>query len=319
MKDPNSEVNGGNEVLLEEKKGVLRRAMLSARPDFDDFYGYRGFPDGMLKDDKERLKKRLAEDREKGNAKSNDEFAKNMEPLLTYILNDERLLPTRDSFSFLASVYDDKLNGTDVVFGVQDSKKDFFVTFGADAATGTDIDNISKKFDNSFSWHDGTSYIKYCLHDDRRWRDRQAPHFVLGMSPASENNAFGHILINNDQLIGREEDFDADFIILSEIHEEIFMCLDMLEGKKGENSLKRVEKLKRLIPAVNMGIRRVLSFNAKEYPDSTERQNALFKKYQEKIAEMKQYDAVYENIMGTTKEWRNEIKIGRIAEDNAQR
>ena len=116
-KDPG---RGGN-TLLEEKKETLYRAMYSAQPSFDDFKGYTGYSNGMLRSDKEWLDEKSASIYNSEWKDADDDFARYMEPVVTYILNREELLPTRDNFAFLASEYDDKRNGTDVVFGVENN------------------------------------------------------------------------------------------------------------------------------------------------------------------------------------------------------
>lgn len=294
-KDPG---RGGN-TLLEEKKETLYRAMYSAQPSFDDFKGYTGYSNGMLRSDKEWLDEKSASIYNSEWKDADDDFARYMEPVVTYILNREELLPTRDNFAFLASEYDDKRNGTDIVFGVENNEFENDTIVSIDVATGTLLDNIAKKFANSFDKHNGTAYIKYCMHNEKRWREPDALHFVIGMSPASQNKAFDKINVANGELKGRETDFDSDFIILSEMREQIRMQLADLKRRPADEIVEqRKAKLDDLAAPINTGICRTLGINFAEYPTKEERNRVFRERYLEKQRELSKIDAVYKNIIG---------------------
>ncbi len=285
-------------IALEKKWKVLRRAMYSAQPVFRDFTGYPGYPEGKLLANQRRLNAKIGNIALRGDgASSTDDAARNLEPILAYILNTGALLPSRENFSFLASEYDDKFNGTDIVFGVQNNKTNENMVFSVDVATGTLPKNIQAKFENSIDRHDGVSVIDYCRYKDQRWREEDAPHFILGMSPASHDKAFEKINIKNGILKSREKDLDTDFIVLSEIKEQIEMQLNILKKRPRTESIEsRIAKLRNLRPAIITGLYRTLGIDAKSFASSEERNKAFTEKYEAKSKELRSFDSVYKNI-----------------------
>ena len=197
----------------------------------------------------------------------------------------------------MASDYDDKRNGTDIVFGVKNLKTDSHTVLSIDVATGTLLKNIQGKFYNSFNIHNGTSYVKYCMHNDQRWREPDAPHFILGMSPASQNKAVDKIIIKNGELKGRETDLDSDFILLSEIREQIQMQLAILKNDPSDASAQRITKLNNLMPAITTGLYRTLEINSSNYHSKEDRSQAFKEKYALKNREISRSDKVYNNIV----------------------
>ena len=201
------------------KNEILYTAMYDTQPSFRDFRGIEGYPRRMLEDDEAKLQKRI----DSFSDTSEDEASRIAEPIITYLLENNLLLPRMNSFAFLAHDYDDKINGTDVVFGVSKNDEDPLV-FSIDVATDTEPTRINEKFYNTYNLNGGVSYVKYCKHDDKRWREPLAPHIVLGMSPASLKKALEKIQLNNNNELGpRNPDRISDFIILSEFKEQLLL------------------------------------------------------------------------------------------------
>lgn len=164
-----------------EKMEILSEAMRRNQPDFEDFLGYNGYSDRMIEADKERLERKMEEIRVRDegapeDAAKSDEYSKSAEPVLTYILGDVRFLANRGqrTFSFLASEYDDKMNGTDVVLGVEKPDGSEFLGFAVDVATGVDEQNIRKKIASSAMERQDrgafTAFVKYCKWGEWRWK-----------------------------------------------------------------------------------------------------------------------------------------------------
>lgn len=288
---------------LDEKKETLSRAMYNAQPTFDDFRNCPGYSKLTLRDDRIYLDKKNKKNYDNERVSSDDEFAYYMEPIVAYALNTETLLPTRENFSFLASDYDDKINGTDVVFGVKNKKTNEPTIFSVDVATDTAPLFIQKKFRRSLDEHDGSANIKYCMYKDKKWSEPKAPHFILGMSPASQNKAMDKIIITNGELKGRENDFDSDFILLSEIREQINMHLAILKNRpKTDSSEQMIAKLGDLVPAIRMGLYRTLGINNTDYPSKEEREQVFEKKYFQKKEQFSRFDNVYGNIISVARQ-----------------
>ena len=140
-------VNKAKGYSIEEKATILQKAMYRAQPTFDDFRGCPGYSNDMLGRDAQKLKEKEARIARNNKGKSgeawSDRWSVQAEPILTYVMNTDSFLSTRDSFAFLAHEYDDKYNGTDIVFCVMGKDKRY-MTFSVDVATGTSSDNIRK-------------------------------------------------------------------------------------------------------------------------------------------------------------------------------
>lgn len=282
----------------DDKRTILRKAMYSAQPVLSDFLGYPDFPENKILADQKYLNAKIGNIALGAQSSSDDDYARDMEPILTYILNTGVLLPSRTNFSFLASDYDDKFNGTDIVFGVQNKKTKDNMLFSVDVATGTLLKSIQSKFENSLDRHDGVSNIDYCIYKDQRWSETDTPHFILGMSPASQDKAFEKIRIENGELKGRDEDLDTDFIVLSEIKEQIEMQLSILVKKPRIESIEnRIAKLSDLMPAIGSGLYRTLGINASDFSSKVERKKVFTEKYNQKANKLLPLDDVYKNIV----------------------
>ena len=284
---------------LEKKKQIIQNAMYYNQPTFDDFVGAKGYSDAAIKSDKNKLKQK--QDRiERESPKSfDDDFAHDMEPILTYILNDRVLFPTRQNFAFLASEFDDKCKGTDIVFGIQ-RRDGGFSAYGIDVATGTNPERLHAKFTKTFETFNGVSDIHYCKHDNLRWKERQAPHFVLGMSPASQIKAVDEFIASDNMLQGRNTDKRSDFIILSEIEEQIILHRELLKLKGATNDpliTARAEHLTDLKSAVERALRRTLDIEAKNYGTKQEMLDAFKKEYAQAKKYCAKEDSVYNNIV----------------------
>ena len=313
-KDPGSGGGDGGDggTPLSKKKEILNRAMYNFQPTFRDFRGHPKFPNWMLNKDKDYVYDRLNEHLNDGEQK--DEYAEHMEAILAFILNSPSLFKTKETFAFPASTYDDLANGTDVVFGIKDNKTGGKTVFSIDAATGTNVESIQKKFKTSIVEHDGTSRIKYCLHGKEKWSEPEATHLILGMSPASQDKAVSNIPIAaNGEIVGRGEDLDTDFIILSEIKEQISMQLAIFRDKQKSDSTKqRISNLKGTLNAVTTALNYTLGIQQSDFASEEEYQKVREQRYTQKSKEMWSRDEVYKNILNEARR-RKRLAIGSQA------
>ncbi|MBR2641397.1 hypothetical protein IKD49_03050 [Candidatus Saccharibacteria bacterium] len=303
MRNWGNSFSNPNVLSREDKMSIISSTMYSNQPTFRDFRKCDGFSNEEIQKDEKELRKKMNTISHKDRAPSDDMFAESMEPVLAYILNDQRLLPSRDdNYSFMASEYDDKCKGTDIVFGVMNRNKDGHLVFAVDVATGTRRENIMEKFNNSYDKYNGVTDLHYCMHDDRKWKEPMAPHFVLGMSPASQANALDKFVFEGNELKGREKDTERDFIVLSELCEQIYLHLAMVRTSSELSELKeeKTKKLKDFLMAVNAGLYRILGITSKEFPDSKNRENVFNERYQSMGKNLQRKDVVYANILAET-------------------
>ena len=293
-------VNKAKGYSIEEKATILQKAMYRAQPTFDDFRGCPGYSNDMLGRDAQKLKEKEARIARNNKGKSgeawSDRWSVQAEPILTYVMNTDSFLSTRDSFAFLAHEYDDKYNGTDIVFCVMGKDKRY-MTFSVDVATGTSSDNIRKKFDESAQSHGGTppmaAYVKYCVHGGRHWKESEAPQFILGMMPSRLDDATGAVDIKEGLIAGREADPKTDFKLLSEMREQIIMQLAILKNEKNPANESRMNKLRELISAVNTRLAEICGVKG----DTNEERIADYgRKYKKMMGQMRE-DLVYKNIV----------------------
>ena len=297
----NNEVVGGAERMdPEEKAEILREAMLMNQPNFEDFMGEPGFSRGMLERDERSLDAKRAKMRErKSDEVAGDRYAGDAEPIVAYVLNSERFLQTRDNFAYLASEFDDKMNGVDVVFGVEKKDHSGDMVMAVDVATGTNAKSIKGKFEKHAE-NDWLTEVKYCTHDGAKWSEPRAPHFVVGMMPANIDRALDKVQIT-DETIMRETDPKTDFMLTSEIYEQIEMELAGVEGRYNDTEeLEQVAKLKDLRAAVRAKLYKICQVKGET---KEERAKDFRPKYAKAVREV-QGDLVYRNILIETRERR---------------
>lgn len=307
MKKPGENGGGDGETLFtyEEKADYVAELMRREQPTIKDFRRAPGYSNGTLRKDEADLDKindRLAgRDFERSENVADDRFGRDAEAIITYALSD-RILPTRErSYAFLASDYDDKKNQTDVVFCLNDADdKEKFSTFALQVATTTSAQKTHEKFQRSADGKGSpamTKYIKYCKFGNKKWREPEAPHFIVGMSPAGLTGAIGRFNIVRGKTIDRDPDPATDFIILSEMFEQVRMQLAILSRDKSPDpkTKDRIVKLQKLQPALGTGISKVLGID-NGLPDE-EQTKLLLKKYPVAMENMKSRDAVYNNIV----------------------
>lgn len=303
--DGGAPLGGGTTALLseEERKGlILRDAMYRNQPTFEDFKGQRDYPDKVLGEDAERLQLILEEqqrtNREQG--KQKDRYAEEIEPVVTYIFNDRRLLPTRESFGFLAHEYDDKCNRADIVLGVERKDKQGYNVFVVDTTTSTKPQDVRNKFQKHAQWHGDVpphcSYVKYCAYRGQCWREPEAPNFIVGVMPSAMDIALARVQISGQGLIqGREKDDATDFKILSEILEQTKMQLEIIGPEAANAADERLQaKLKDLQAAVRTRLYKICGV---EGADQKARSADFLAKYKAKIKEH-WGDLTYRNILG---------------------
>lgn len=298
-------INSG-ELSRTEKIDFLSEMMYKRQPDFPDFRGYRkeGFSGNRLNKAKMRLNKKLDKitmrEYETGRT-SDDEFAKGAEPLITYVLNEGRLFPSRKCASYLASEYDDKMNGTDIVLHASKKGSDELMTFSIDVATGTNLKNIQGKFKESGQAHNQgetppwTANAEYCKLGDDRWSVFGAPHFVVGLQPSGVNWALDNIRIEPGENLAREDDMGTDLMILSELYEQIKMQLSLPSNRKtDEETKKRRSDLRDFGSAVLTGLYKVLKMD--QFPKKTQRE-VFDRIYPNTIEKLKRSDETYKHII----------------------
>ncbi len=315
-------VNKAKGYSTEEKAAILQKAMYSTQPTFDDFRGRDGYSDKMLGADARYVRKRKEKIATK-NQQDENEYARNdrwsaqAEPILAYIMNTDQFLPTRESFAHLAHEYDDLGNGTDIVFCVS-SKNGGYITCSVDVATDTNPKYIAEKFIESGRMHKATppwvANVHYCRHDDERWQEPEAPHFILGLMPSRIDDATDAVNIKDGLIAGRESDPKTDFKLASEMREQIIMQLAFLRAEVDVDNKSRIAKLSDLLNAVNAMLGRVCGV---EGETKEERANDFEKKYKKTMEEMKE-DLVYRHIINEAKKRTNFVRGKRIRRiDNA--
>ena len=306
-KDPGKKiVIPGEDDGPDDRWEILDRAMRANQPQFIDFKGQPGFSDRMIEECKIELAEKIRRDNEKNrnnpraqDAAANDPYSKYSEPLIAYIFNDERMLRTRKTFSFLASEYDDKINGTDIIVGVENKKAPDSnpIICAIDASTGTNYKNVMNKFTENSKWHRSTppwcSYAKFCRLSSYCWSDPEALHFTLGIMPSSMDKALDKIEFKDGVIMGRDADSDTDFMLLSEMREQIVLQKFIISrATHNDYASGQLERLNSLLPAVNTRLRQICGVNK---VDESER-DAYFKREYEKRKQKSRYDTVYKNI-----------------------
>ena len=300
----NSEQFGSGEMSVEEKAEILSELMYRTQPDFEDFRGEKGFSDYDLRNDQRKLDDKNRRDAVRRGA-IGDRYAKEAEPIVTFALNHDSFLPSRDTFSYLASEFDDKINGTDVVLGIERKDHRGHTVFSVDVATGTNAGSISEKFRVSERnyW---AARINYCIRDNRRWSEAEAPHFILGMMPASLDRAMDHVRIGDGTLV-REPDATTDFILASEMYEQINMQIaDIETGYQDELAERQLSKLKEIRPAVKMKLYKLCNVKG----DTKEARAEDFAVKYAKNKQRMRGDLVYRNIIDEVRH-RNDRNNGR--------
>ncbi len=227
-------------------------------------------------------------------ANKDDRYSQDMEPVLRQILEYQTVFPSVKNFAFMGSDRDDKIHGTDIVFGIEDKKTKERTVFSIDATTATDKNEIMGKLNESFDGYSGVAQIDDCQLEDARWSEPEALHFVLGMSPASQEKAVDRFKLNNGSIYGREADLASDFIVLSEFWEQIALHEVVLGQKpETESKVKLAKSLEALKGATRSGLVRALGFGMNDEPPTEE---AFEKAYADKKSAMRADDAVYNNI-----------------------
>lgn len=289
----NVESLGGGEMPVEEKAEILSELMHKMQPDFEDFRGVKGFSDYDLRRDQRKLEDKNWRDGGRFKSESaEDRYAKEAEPIVTFVLNHGSFLPSRETYSYLASEFDDKINGTDVVFGVERKDHRGDTVFSVDVATGTNADSIREKFRVSEKnyW---VANLDYCMHENKRWSEREAPHFILGMMPASLDRAMDKVRIGEGTMV-REPDATTDFILASEMYEQIKMQIaDVESGYHDDMTDRQLAKLRELKPAVQMKLYKVCNVRG----DTKEARAEDFAVKYAKIMKQMRGDLVYRNII----------------------
>ena len=246
------------DLIHNKKLLIIYDAMYENQPDFEDFEGLKWYPYNERRKDIKEYNKKLDRifysDYEKGQSgqvTEKDEWAVSAEAVLTYILNDEKLLPMNSTYAHVASDYDDKCHGTDVVFVLDEDNEEERATFSIDIATGTNAKNIRNKFAESAKAHRDvapwTADIKLCWHNEDRWKALGVPHFIIGLDPRGLLDATNNIAIKDELIAGREPDPITDYKILCEILFQAILQEKLInEHSRNKSTLNRLKSLQKL-------------------------------------------------------------------------
>lgn len=312
-KDPGKKiVIPGEDDGPDDRWEILNRAMRASQPQLIEFKGQPGFSDGMIERCEKELAEKIQRDSEKNrnnpraqDAAANDLYAKYSEPLIAYIFNDERMLRSRDTFSFLASEYDDNINGTDIIVGVENKDNPDYIVCAIDASTGTNYRNVTGKFAENSKWHRSTppwcSYAKFCRFNGHYWSEPEALHFTLGLMPSSMDKALDKIEFKDGIIMGRDADPDTDFMLLSEMREQIILQKHIiLQSEDNGHAEGRLERLSSLLSAVNARLRQICDVKNVE----KSKRDEYFKNEYIKRRQKFRYDTVYKNIIDACRSYK---------------
>ena len=328
MSNPNDMPGGGDDGGRGEKAKQLEKYVSKGRVNPEDYRGHPDFPNRMIDRDNQKLQEKIKEDERRERQRTNNESASDdyarrwMEPMLTYIMNRSNFTSkAHRSFAHLASLFDDKCRATDIVFGIEhiDRKTSVseLMTFSIDVTTSTDINKAEEKFVNSSVSHFGAlpwgADVHYCydIANDERYSEGAAPHFVLGLSPASIDKALDNFELSEGKIM-RKKDLDTDFKIYSELYEQIKMQLKMIKADGSNAADKRRDFLQALGGDARMKILYILK-EKDEDGRPVENEEEFIDRYSKEINKARTEDDVYRNIIyETTRMPQLWQKIGKI-------
>lgn len=288
-----------------KKMDALCQVMIAVQPEIEDFRGQPRFSNNLIETSKQKLSAKIEEiknrNKNRQNSSNDDIYARMAEPIIAYIFSgkERSAFEDKESFAFLASDYDDLLNGTDIVLSVQNKEGKNDITCSIDVTTATNAQKIAEKFQRSSLRRGSTppycSYVKFCEFDGRYWTAEAAPHFTLGLMPSRVENALDNIEFNDGIIAGRKKDEATDFKLFSEMYEQILMQETKVQKEYGKSVTTEpfYENLEVLRGAVRTKLEKICKV---EGADEETRQ----KNFEIKYGSMKRKhreDLVYKNIV----------------------
>ena len=162
-----------------------------------------------------------------------------------------------------------------------------------------------------------TAQVKYCLYGDKKWKEPEAPQFILGLAPASIENGLSLLKVSdyNIDMKKSEYDLNTNFMVLSEIFEQTRMQLAILgENPEDDSALaKRISNLTSLRVATVSALYQALGVN--KFPKEV-RDKEFSERYKKGVNFFKSRDAVYNNIISVAKRQANAAR-GRVGLANS--
>ena len=313
--------NGEISLSVNTKAGILTQQMYRSQPKINDYCGAPGFSPEMLRQDRAALdrKSRYIERKSAEQAPEdveNDPYGPWAEPTMVAVMRSNDFIGAEaDTFSYLASEYDDKIQGTDVVFELKDNLGRAS-TYSIDVATGTNPQNIKGKFDHSVQNGNPTlpyeADIHYCTSKTgTRYIAKGAPHFIVGVQPSLLEKAIDKFNFTADGIPeGREPDPATDFKLLSEMYEQIGMQVAVYQLANKDVRDSHFAKLGAILGPVERRLMRICGatgdtndavradFNDKYAKLKKEFSGEVF--YKHPVGEEIKPDKVYKNIIEET-------------------
>lgn len=229
------------------------------------------------------------------------------EPLTVQLLGVERaagavtprksFLP-RVSYSTWASEFDDKLRSTDIVYFVKrNDVKNEWSTFSIDvttAASDSERDGVKHKFETSAYGHGSkkvqqwANEIVFCRRRSEYYTEESAPHFVIGLSTETYKNIAAGIELdakNRNAIIGINPESDTEFMVASELVQEIAMQKLVIVNTKSEH-YKKIDDFQR---ALEEKLEELLGCSLQD--------PAFNERFKQKVEEMKTKDIVYKRVI----------------------
>ena len=308
-----------------EKGFFLIQAMQEGQPRPWDYRKAPGFSEETIRADMHDLAKKERWIDRHDSIESTDEFVAMSEPLVADTLGSPGIFRSRKHFAHLATDYDDKIGGTDVVFGVEEKKTHQWMVFSVDVASGTSPENVAGKFLSSEKTRERddltippyAASIHYCQYRDERWKALAVPHFILGLSPGGIARGVEHLSFNKDGLLlGSTPDFDTDFMLLSEMQEQIEMQTIALQALSDSVDVaKQRDMIKSLSPAVGRSMATLFGLTPEQVKEDPSKLQARYAAEVAKHADDKTYHEIIEFARKRKKQYRGKLaEMARLSQ-----
>ncbi|MCR5832573.1 MAG: hypothetical protein K6G36_01335 [Candidatus Saccharibacteria bacterium] len=312
FKEDTSNNEGGRDDLVEKAKTVIKNVPRIQLKEYKNTYGYSN--DFIERCEYAVTSKQSVQDYSNDRT---DVFQKASEPLMTMFLGGEgrptSLLKNNGSYAIWASTYDDEKRATDIIYGIKSGKD--WITCSIDvAALKNDANHdeinkhVVKKFESgangAFSsmkdFEPWRQEIVFCRRGKQRFTEKKAPHFVLALSNESFKEMTNDIILDRDgQVVGCNPNSDLEFMIATEFLIEINMQIAAIGGKKAKKSEYR-DKLS--------AIKMVMVDKVTEVLGCEVGSEEFANKFHAKVAEMKQKDKGYKDVMDLSRDYKKEYE-----------
>jgi len=248
---------------------------------------------------------------------STEEDEKSIEGLVYSILDGKAI--GKGFKAFPGSRYDDIKQGTDIVLFCEVEKSDKPLTYSIDVTTGTSKKTVQSKFASTYgSGRNGNSSVRFCRDPKTRkmWDEEEAPHFIIGVSPASVINTVssgkvfykekegeqGVDIKNVDNIIVAlsGEDYKNTVLkILAEFHAQIEIQKSLVNNQENLSQNKKVARRKYLVTLgaqIKERLTGLLGID-KEGKNPNEISAEFSQKFNKKVKELLREDTTFGNIM----------------------